>query len=204
MGVASDATRSFPLPCSPAIGAIEGLKSLKQARITDPATGQTFGLVRIYADPGEPLAPAQELALTHKPARGARGGGHHPRGPSSKPVQVRSRGCHMGWHDCATVPRVRAARLWCRQLLCCKTPPTATPCRLPCLQSCFNCGTTSTPLWRKERETGRMYCNACGIFKKTHGVERPLGGCRGLAIEQQGLQLCGCGGTACNAACVRA
>lgn len=51
--------------------------------------------------------------------------------------------------------------------------PGRTPLTLT--QTCYNCGTTSTPLWRKERETGRMYCNACGIFKKTHGVERPLG-----------------------------
>ena len=52
------------------------------------------------------------------------------------------------------------------------SPPSSPP---PTVQTCYNCGTTSTPLWRKERETGRMYCNACGIFKKTHGIERPLG-----------------------------
>lgn len=107
-------------------GAIEGLKSLKQARITDPATGQSFGLVRLYADPGEPPV----AAVVHKPARPGKAASHHRGGStaSGKPVQT-----------------------------------------------CFNCNTTSTPLWRKERETGRMYCNACGIFKKTHGIERPLG-----------------------------
>ncbi|KAL4421697.1 hypothetical protein ABPG77_010641 [Micractinium sp. CCAP 211/92] len=109
-------------------GAIEGLKSLKQARLTDPATGQSFGLVRLYADPGEPQ-PAAAHKAHHKPAKAHshahRGGGGAAGG---KPAQ-----------------------------------------------SCFNCGTTTTPLWRKERETGRMYCNACGIFKKTHGIERPLG-----------------------------
>lgn len=70
---------------SPA-GAIEGLKSLKQARITDPTTGQSFGLVRLYADPGEPPA-----TVVHKPARQAKTAAHH-RGnngaASSKPVQV--------------------------------------------------------------------------------------------------------------------
>ena len=107
-------------------GAIEGLKSLKQARITDPATGQSFGLVRLYADPGEPAAAvAHTHKPAHKPARHA-----HPR-PSSHG--------HGGGKPS---------------------------------QACFNCGTTSTPLWRKERETGNMYCNACGIYKKTHGVER--------------------------------
>lgn len=42
-------------------------------------------------------------------------------------------------------------------------------------QTCLNCGTTSTPLWRKNPETGSVMCNACGIYFKTHGVNRPLG-----------------------------
>ncbi|KAL4457629.1 hypothetical protein ABPG75_012494 [Micractinium tetrahymenae] len=108
-------------------GAIEGLKSLKQARLTDPATGQSFGLVRLYADPGEPHAAAVHKPAQHKPAK-AHPHPHRGGAAGGKPVQT-----------------------------------------------CFNCGTTTTPLWRKERETGRMYCNACGIFKKTHGIERPLG-----------------------------
>lgn len=41
---------------------------------------------------------------------------------------------------------------------------------------CANCKTTSTPLWRKDRETGDMLCNACGIYLKTHGRPRPLDG----------------------------
>lgn len=71
-------------------GAIEGLKSLKQARLTDPATGQSFGLVRLYADPGEPQ-PAAAHKPHHKPAKAHshahRGGGGAAGG---KPVQVRS------------------------------------------------------------------------------------------------------------------
>ncbi len=42
-------------------------------------------------------------------------------------------------------------------------------------QSCANCSTSSTPLWRRCRETGDMLCNACGIYRKTHGTDRPLG-----------------------------
>jgi hypothetical protein len=41
---------------------------------------------------------------------------------------------------------------------------------------CANCKTTSTPLWRKDRDTGDMLCNACGIYLKTHGRARPLDG----------------------------
>lgn len=65
------AERHLLSPCSPwraAAGAIEGLKSLKQARITDPTTGQSFGLVRLYADPGEPAAAAEPQS---KPVRAA-------------------------------------------------------------------------------------------------------------------------------------
>ncbi|CAO3661101.1 unnamed protein product [Rhizopus stolonifer] len=38
---------------------------------------------------------------------------------------------------------------------------------------CSNCGTTTTPLWRRNPE-GNTLCNACGLFLKLHGVVRPL------------------------------
>jgi GATA-binding protein, other eukaryote len=38
---------------------------------------------------------------------------------------------------------------------------------------CSNCGTTTTPLWRRNPE-GQPLCNACGLFLKLHGVVRPL------------------------------
>ncbi|CAG9460837.1 unnamed protein product [Pedinophyceae sp. YPF-701] len=39
---------------------------------------------------------------------------------------------------------------------------------------CANCGTTHTPLWRKNPNTGQPLCNACGIYLKTHNRSRPL------------------------------
>jgi hypothetical protein len=42
------------------------------------------------------------------------------------------------------------------------------------VQVCANCGTTKTPLWRKDKETGESNCNACGIYKQTHGYPRPV------------------------------
>ena len=42
--------------------------------------------------------------------------------------------------------------------------------------NCAHCDTSNTPLWRKDRATGLMLCNACGIYLKTHGKHRPLDG----------------------------
>ncbi|PRT54889.1 Nitrogen regulatory protein areA [Wickerhamiella sorbophila] len=38
---------------------------------------------------------------------------------------------------------------------------------------CTNCSTRNTPLWRRNSE-GQPLCNACGLFLKLHGQERPL------------------------------
>ncbi|KAG2209587.1 hypothetical protein INT46_007582 [Mucor plumbeus] len=39
--------------------------------------------------------------------------------------------------------------------------------------TCSNCGTTNTPLWRRNLD-GNPLCNACGLFLKLHGKVRPL------------------------------
>lgn len=37
---------------------------------------------------------------------------------------------------------------------------------------CSNCGTTTTTIWRRNVR-GEMVCNACGLYFKLHGVNRP-------------------------------
>lgn len=38
---------------------------------------------------------------------------------------------------------------------------------------CNNCAATSTPFWRKSPD-GNYYCNACGLYLRTHNTMRPL------------------------------
>ncbi|KAG0377703.1 putative electron transfer flavoprotein subunit [Mortierella sp. AD032] len=45
-----------------------------------------------------------------------------------------------------------------------KAPVTST--------SCSNCGTTTTPLWRRA-DDGQTICNACGLYSKARNLPRP-------------------------------
>ncbi|KAH3709144.1 hypothetical protein DPMN_068605 [Dreissena polymorpha] len=47
--------------------------------------------------------------------------------------------------------------------------------------SCANCHTSTTTLWRRNSE-GEPVCNACGLYYKLHGVNRPL------AMKKDGIQ----------------
>jgi transcription elongation factor Elf1 len=41
-------------------------------------------------------------------------------------------------------------------------------------RECDHCRTSSTPLWRKDKDGNLNLCNACGLYEKLHGSTRPL------------------------------
>ena len=50
--------------------------------------------------------------------------------------------------------------------------PPAPAVSVAAATACNNCGTTVTPLWRRDQE-GKSICNACGLYLKTRHVPRP-------------------------------
>ncbi|GJQ82222.1 GATAd [Trypoxylus dichotomus] len=60
---------------------------------------------------------------------------------------------------------------WCNIQMC-KNSKTNPGIARRMNLSCSNCGTRTTTIWRRDVK-GEMVCNACGLYFKLHGVDRP-------------------------------
>jgi hypothetical protein len=54
------------------------------------------------------------------------------------------------------------------------TPTSSLPSRPARNISCYNCGVTKTPLWRRTPDRVHSLCNACGLYYKQYSTHRPL------------------------------
>ncbi|KAF9254625.1 hypothetical protein L218DRAFT_799017, partial [Marasmius fiardii PR-910] len=42
-------------------------------------------------------------------------------------------------------------------------------------RKCFNCGRTETTTWRRSNLTyGKIVCNKCGLYERSHAHHRPV------------------------------
>ncbi|RCK55722.1 Transcriptional regulatory protein GAT1 [Candida viswanathii] len=82
---------------------------------------------------------------------------------------------HLQHHSQQPLPKKTKKRVTTKSRKKGTTSPesTTSSSTTTAITSCTNCGTKTTPLWRRNPQ-GQPLCNACGLFLKLHGVVRPL------------------------------
>mmetsp|Transcript_188 Transcript_188/g.357 ORF Transcript_188/g.357 Transcript_188/m.357 type:complete len:217 (+) Transcript_188:366-1016(+) len=63
-------------------------------------------------------------------------------------------------------------------------------CNAACSKKCSNCGTSTTPFWRKNKHGGLPLCNACGLYFSKNDAPRPKELWSTTAVEQQEAGSC--------------
>ncbi|CAA7269858.1 unnamed protein product [Cyclocybe aegerita] len=122
-----------------------------------------------YAPRGEPINhhphPHQYMYSPHPPPPfdPPRFDQHHPHPQHDTRLSFRD---SQRRNTCPTRPR--------RRRCIARTQGSSTPCRASPRRRCFNCCTTDTSTWRRSNlSPGKVLCNKCGLFERTHSRPRP-------------------------------
>ncbi len=84
----------------------------------------------------------------------------------------------VSYPPCNYGPREQVCAHSCKYMVCATRAVYTCVCVCVCVsvcafQICKNCGTRTTPFWRKDKHDGRPLCNACGLYYSKNDAPRP-------------------------------